>query len=1102
MGVVCNFFTSRLIKIMKISFILMMLAVLQVSATNLYSQKAQISLNLNNSSLIKVFNEIQQQSEFDLFYRHEQIPLDKKVSINCEKENINNILNNVLKDTKLGYVIIDRDIVISSNNAKKSNNSKKIVKGKVTDSSGEALPGVAVLEMGTENGTVTNADGTYSITVEGEDVRLRFSFIGMDTKEISVGSQKVVDVSLVSSLSGLDEVVVVGYGLQKKVNVSGAVSTVSPKQLAKRPVSSTSKALQGVAPGLVIVDRGGMAGSESTIMQIRGITSLSGSSSPLIYVDGIEQSMNDIDPSEIESISVLKDAASTAIYGSRGANGVILITTKRGTQKGLNVQYSGYYAIQEVSKLPEKVGIRDYMMLYNEAFRNDGQPEPFTQQDIDNTANGTDPYRWPNTDWHDVIFDPAPQHNHAITMNGGSEKIKFNLAMNYLQKDGVLVANNDFERYGARLNTDITFSKKLKGQLNINVRRKDWTEPRNAGTVFWRLFHDMPPWGLPKLEDGRYGTSIPGNNQLARIESGKRTRVEDYVLANAKLEYELIDGLKVIGEYSHKTTNKTDRKHQKTVKLYNWDGSYAKDLASENSIEYGYQKYQEIQLRGLLQYEKSIKDNNIKALLGAERVDKNYQSVWAKRNKAYNDILDVINAGDSETDSNSGYEDNLKIGSYFGRFNYDYMGKYMFEANFRYDGSSRFDEGSTRWGFFPSYSAAWRISEEDFAKDYEWMDNLKLRASYGATGKQDNISYWQYISYIDIKNVYAFGTTDKAVQGAWQRNLANRDITWETTKILDIGLEGEFLGGKFGFVFDYYKKRTEDILNNRIPIPKTVGFPNPAVNAGTIENRGWELSLTHRNKINDDLSYSVVFNISDNTNEVIDLVGTGPYVSGWTVAKVGKPLWALWGYQTNGFYRDQADLDASPLFDTNTIPGDIKYVDRNNDGKINGDDKMYLGDASPHFPVSMNLNVEYKNFDFSMFWQGVLKQKAYMEGALTEGPNYGNFTHKDMLGRWTPETAETATWPVLRKNSWKSQMPSDFWIRDAGYFRLKNIQLGYTLPKEITQKAKIEKVRFYISGDNLFTFSQEKLIDPEFKPGRVNYHPQLKLYMVGVNVNF
>jgi TonB-linked SusC/RagA family outer membrane protein len=1058
----------------------------------------RLSINLENKEIKEIFSEITKRTEYKFIYSSANFDSSKRMSINFADKPLNEVLSFILSKQPVTYKVEGKEILI----VKRDLPTRKLV-GVVKDSNGETLPGVNVVVKGTTNGDVTDLDGKFELTVDNAEIEtLLISSMGYKGIEKFVGDRTDFSFILFEDAQDIEEVVVVGYGTQKKANLTGAVSTVSTKQMAKRPVSSTTKALQGVAPGLTVIDRGGMAGTNGTIITIRGTTSIKGNSSPLVFVDGIEQSMSDIDPNEIESISILKDAASTSIYGSRGANGVILITTKRAKDAKLRVSYNGYFAIQNIVTLPEKVGIRDYMTLYNEAYTNDGQPAPFSAEDIDNTVSGKDPYRWPNTDWHDVIFDPAPQHSHSLNISTGTEAVKYNLSVNYLDQQGILVSNNDLKRYNIRMNTDITFNSKLRGRFDFNYRRKDWTEPKEVWSVFWRLFHDMPPWGLPRTKDGKYGTSIPGNNQLARLESGRANKLEDYTVISGKLDYEPIEGLIISGEAIQKTTKYSNRVHQKQVKLYNWNGTYAKDLISDNSTEHQEKNWEELLLRATVNYSKSLGANNFKLLLGAERNGQCYNDVWAKRKKAYNNILDVINAGDSETDENSGNAKEFRLGSYFGRLNYNYAEKYLLEANFRYDGSSRFAQGNTRWGFFPSVSGAWRIKEEPFLKNVDWLHNLKLRASYGETGKQDNIDYWQYISEIKMGNVYAFGTDDKAAIGAYQGNFSNQEISWETTKIADIGLEADFFKGKLGFVLGLYKKTTEGILNNKIPIPQTVGLPNPAVNSGTIENKGWEFTITHNGKIGEDFSYDLVFNISDNYNEVIDLVGTGPYIGGWQIVKEGEPINSLWGYQTIGFYKDASDLANSPKYDPDAIPGDLKYADRNGDNIINGDDKYYLGDSNPHLPISLNVNMRYKEFDFSMFWQGVLDQLSYMNGALTEGPNYGNFTHKEMLGRWTPATAETATWPILRKNSWRSQRESDFWIREAAYLRLKNIQLGYTIPKSITNSIGINRLRFYVSGDNLLTFSQEELIDPEFQPGRVNYHPQTKLYMFGINLDF
>jgi TonB-linked SusC/RagA family outer membrane protein len=1104
---------------MRIFIVLTVVCYFQAIAEG-FTQSRQVDLKLQNATLNEAFEQIKSQLGVKVFYRSELINNLKVVNIDVTDQEVTEVLGVLLNNTGLTYRIINDNIIIvsSATSLSASNNVSQeefIVKGFVTDVQGDPLPGVNVFDKSDPTtGVITGVDGQYTIRLLSTDAALVYSYIGFQPQEINVNGRSGIDITLVEDVMDINEVVVVGYGSQKKVNLTGAVAQVKSDKITQRSTPTVDKALQGLAPGLVIVDRGGFVGDSKSNITIRGTTTFKGSSNPLILIDGIEQKMNDIAATDIESVSVLKDAASTSIYGSRGANGVILITTKRGTKEGLQVSYNGSYSYQTINKLPERVGIRDYMELYNEAFINDGQPAPFTEEDIKNTESGTDPYKYPNTDWHEVVFQDAPMHQHSMNFSGGNEKVKFSTSLNYLDQEGVYVANNSLKRFGIRSNMDYQITDKLKASLDFNARRKDLVTPRNQWEVNWRLFHDMPPWGLPRTKEGRYGTSLPGNNVLASLESGRRDITDDYFVFNSRLEYDLFKGFKLIGEYSNTTEDYLNNEYQEAVDLYNYDETYAKTKYAENSVKVRNSKKMMSQLRFIAEYTKKFNDHSFKAMVGAERYKERYEYTETGREKSYTPDLTAIDAYDSETDWNKGKSEEFRLGSLFGRLNYNYKEKYLLEANFRRDGSSRFAPGEdTRWSFLPSFSAGWRLSEEEFMQDITWLDQLKIRASYGKTGKQDNIGYWKYLSTISMGNGYAFGTTPSAALVAYQAYMPNEQITWETTTISNLGFDINLIN-KIGIVFELYNKTTDDILNDRIPIPRTTGFAPPAVNLGSVENRGWELGLSYSDDIGSDFHYDVSFMIADNTSEVTNLHGTGPYVSGWTIAKEGLPLWGYWGYETDGFYKDADDVANSPLFSSSTIPGDLKYVDQltvdtdgdgipdKGDGKINGDDKIYLGDGSAHLPISFNLHASYKNWDLGLFVQGVMKQRAFMNGALTEGPNYGNYTHKEMLGRWTPETAETATWPVLRKNSWKSQAESDFWIRKAAYVRLKNVQLGYTLPKSVLKKLNIEYVRVYVSGDNLLTWSQEKLIDPEFKPGRVDYVPQTKIYSIGLNLNF
>lgn len=1109
--------TSNFMKLIftKTSIKLVMLLIFTLSIANQTKAQTQsISLEMKNKSRIEIFKEIEKISEYRFIYKSELLKDLKNISISAKNLEIKNIMEKVVANTNLTYKIDDLYITIS----KKPKVKKIQITGKVIDTQGNALPGVSVIEKGTSNGTVSDISGNYSLKATS-DSKIEFSFIGMNTVLESIDGRKTIDVTLSDSKVGLEEVVVVGYGTQKKVNLTGAVETVSVKEMNKSARTSSLKSLQGQVAGLTIVDRGGLAGEGKQDISIRGITSLSGSTSPLILVDGIEQNLRDINPNEIESISVLKDASSTAIYGVRGANGVILVATKRAINSKLQVSYSGNFSLQEVTGTPDYVGKEDYMNLYNEAYTNNGQDAPLSKEFMQEVLDGKRPFR----NWADHVYEVAPMYNNSLSIKSGNEYARFNVTFNHVDQEGIVKDNNNYKRKSVRLNTDINLSKKLKLQVDLNLRNTKTRKALDMDGVYWAIYQDYEPWAPLKNPDGTYAMSASKRNIDAMLQGGYYITNRDYHMGRAKLSYEIINDLVLSGEMYVTKSTKKHQMHKDKFDFYNEAGDVVGQFSDENENKVEYSEDKEVLLRTTLNYKLDLNKNNFKFLLGAERSEQEESFTEAYRLGAYSNKLKDINAGSGEKDGSGGYYNETRIGSSFGRLNYNYAEKYLFEANFRYDGHSYFHQNN-RWDFFPSFSAGWRISEESFMKSIDWISNLKLRASYGETGSTGSLGRYQFLSNIYTNsNSYIGG---KSTYTAGRSNFANTELEWETTKITDLGIDMGFLKNSLTVSFGVYQKDSDGLLNYSIPIPRTIGLNNPAVNSGEIRNRGWELSLGYNGSAGE-LNYSFRLNISDNFNEVISLTGTGPYYGWGSITKEGEELNSWYGYKTNGFvsskniadnkileakYPDGVPAGATtddggvytPLQPKHPEAGHLKYVDTNKDGKINEDDRVILDESQPHLPFSINVAADYKGFDFSMFWQGVLEQNTMLDGGLMDGPNWGNFTHSDHLGRWTAEkekNGESITWPRLQRGR-GSYAVTDFALRDAAYIRLKNLQLGYTLPKNLLENIGLSKVRFYVSGDNLLTFSEEDLVDPEFPAGRALYTPQTKIYTIGLNVEF
>ncbi|TKG93382.1 SusC/RagA family TonB-linked outer membrane protein [Puteibacter caeruleilacunae] len=1104
----CRF--RKIFMIMRITAVLMLLTFMQVSAS-VYSQSIKLSVELHKGTLGELFEKIEKDSDFEFFYHESRVDVNKNIDIKMNKRTVNEILDKVFEDTGLTYQIIDRHIIITSKNSKEEvkQSQPQSISGNVTDLYGEPLPGVSVVVKGTTVGVVTDLDGNYQLEVPADYTVVVFSFMGMKTQEVELSGQSTINIKMEESTVGLEEVVAIGYGVQKKVNLTGSVAAVDNEQLENRPVTQLSQALTGQVSGVTIIQRSGEPGSDAGTIRIRGEGTFSGAGrNPLVLVDGLEGSLNTVDPNDIESISVLKDAASAAIYGSRAANGVILITTKKGKEGKLIVKYSGYAGWQEATEFPDYLNSSEYAELYNEALTNDGQQPMYTSEEIQKFKDGSDPDYYPNTDFLGEIFkSSALQTGHNISLNGGSAANRYNLSVGYLDQDGLAYENN-YKRYNFRLNLNSNISEDLDLAFNISGYRSEQNEPVPAGgtgsgsEVTSLVSHAvrMPPVIAGRKSDGSYGFMNEGA-PLAWLdsESFKENNIHHF-LGSANLGWQLTPELKVSGMAGYKFHDVNRTTFNPQVQL---DVSTTQGPAK---VENYMLDAKTLTLQSLVNYDKRIEDHEIHLLGGFSR--ETYRQDWTKasRDNFANNELHEINGGSEENMKASGSAEEWALQSVFGRVGYSYKGKYLFEANARYDGSSRFSDDE-RYGFFPSFSGAWRVSEESFIKDNaSWIDNLKLRASWGELGNQNIGSNYPYQSVIALGQNYSFG--DALAPGAAVNTLPNKSITWETTQVLDFGFDATIYGGLLNVTADYFRKKTLDILY-KISSSKVLGLTPSEVNAGEVLNKGFEVNVTHKHRVGE-LRYNVGVNFSYIHNEVLELANVEKDIAKGLF--VGEPLNSYYGYVADGLFVDQADVESYASQPYNAEPGDIRYKDISGpdgtpDGVVDPNyDRKVIGSRIPKYTYGANLSASFRNFDFSVQLQGV----AGVDGMLS-GYAGAAFYHKGKaqrwhLQRWTKENPDrNAPHPrvqVLSNSGEPNLYTSTFWATDASYLRVKNLQVGYNIPKSILDDFRINKMRIYFSGQNLFTFDDYyKGWDPEQNVSG-GFYPLTAVYTFGVNVTF
>ncbi|MBL7968620.1 MAG: TonB-dependent receptor [Prolixibacteraceae bacterium] len=998
------------------------------------------------------------------------------------------------------------------------------VKGVVTSADdGQPIPGVSVVVKGTTTGMITDLDGKYSVNAPGNST-LVFSFVGMKTQEILVSGRTSINVVLAAEQTDIDEVVVVGYGTQKKSLVTGAISKVGSEDLKKTSDMRVTQALQGKTAGVVISSNSGQPGDQVSI-RIRGIGT-NGDAEPLYIIDGLPMSgagTDFLNSNDVESIEVLKDAASAAIYGARGANGVILITTKSGKKDTkMVVSYDGYYGVQNPWRKLRLLNSQEYIMLTNEAAVNGGLSPKFSASDISSfTAD---------TDWQDEMFNyNAPKQNHSVSFNGGNDKISYSSSLNYFAQDGIVAqGKSKFEKFGYRLNTVAEFGF-LKFGTNLNlayINSKGIETNTHFGTGLGQAIN-MPPIVPVKYEDGSWAT--PEDFGVGLQEITNPVAMLDKLNSATKTS-KLIGGLFAEVDFG---------KINSSLKGLNFKSTYSGEMALVNTRGYSpfyyldamhftitdkasksMNLYSRWNFENVLTYDKTIDTHHFTLMAGTTAFKDMFENISGEKADVIFDDFEhsyIDNATDPESASVGGGYSEHTVASLFGRLNYDLMDRYMLTATIRRDGSSRFGS-ENKYGYFPSVAAGWVISREDFLSNVSGVDLLKLRASWGQNGSE-NIGNFGYTSIIGNQNIYYFGDSKTQYNGTQPTRIANPSLKWETSEQTNIGLDFATMESSLRVTLDYYVKTTKDWLVTA-PVPMLVGNSAPTINGGSVRNSGFEGEVSYKKQFRK-LFFNASINGAYNKNEVLDIRnsekrlqgGDGGFgQSGVLFAEVGTPMGVFYGVKTDGIFQTTEEIAAyvnstGGKIQPNAKPGDIKFIDANGDGKITDADRVELGSPYPDFTGGLNLNLEYKGFDMNMFVYAALGQEVYDATRRYDmnGTNY----RADWLNRWTgPGTSNYYPRVTFVDDNQNMKTVSDFFVHDGSFVRLRNITLGYTLPKSVTDYMKIKNIRFYVSAENLLTFTSYKGYDPEIGGGVFSngidhgIYPQARTVLGGVNITF
>ena len=1012
--------------------------------------------------------------------------------------------------------------------------AQKSISGKITNEKGtEPIVGASVVEKGTSKGAVTDVDGNFNLSV-ADNATLVISFVGFTSQEIAVGSQTAITVNLAESALRLDDVVVLGYGKQKKANLTGAVNSFTTEDLTQRQVSSTSQLLQGIAPGVAVWQSSGKPGADGPNIRIRGIGSLSSGTGPLVVIDGVVTTLDFLDPNSIESMTVLKDAASTAIYGVRGANGVIVVKTKRSKRNGIHISYNGFLSKQQATDFPERVSAIEHMELSNVAATNLARRSnpaaadvfTFPQALVDKyKSTAPDNIEVFNTDWSKLLLaNTGMMQNHNLIIDAGSERASLLTSISYLEQQG-LVVNNSFRKLDIRMNPDIKLADKLHLSGNFFLNSGNRVEPAGSTPEFIiRQAIGLPANAAAKFADGAYGDAGQSNrrNPLGVAESSGIVRfLTPSLLGSVQLNYQPIEGLDLEVMAAREQASPSSKRFSKSYDSYNANvAAKSYDFVSRypgsNALSESFGVSYRNTTRAQASYQFETNKHSAKIMSGVQSEENNARSIGASRTDFINDNQPYLNLGAASIANSGGASESALI-DVFGRFNYAFDNKYLLEVNGCYAGTSRFSsKADKQWSFFPSASAGWIFSKENFMKGLKFLDFGKIRGSWGVLGNQGLPDNYPFAGTYTPVNYYFNNTTNL---GFAQTEAFNEGITYEKSTQTNVGMELGFLKGKLGITAEYFRKEISDLIFKR-PIPSYVGLAPAYQNVGVMENKGWEIQVDYRDKVGK-FKYKISGMLSDVQNQVLSLgadVTTTTLVNGVPTSvtspvlldegavrsQAGYALRSYFGYKAIGYFQTTEEIAGAPTHFFTPKPGDIRYEDMNGDGKVDASDRTYIGNNFPHLEYSFNVNLEYGIFDLAATIFGVGKKENYISGSGAYPFFAGDFIpsllaiHKDY---WTPSNPNAAFPQLLPNMPGNNTTTSSFWVKNAAYWRLKNLNLGIRLPKYMAKSIGVERARLYVSGTNLFTSSKFwKGYDPELNNNSGEFYPIMKTFTVGINI--
>lgn len=1101
---------KQIFRIMRISTFLLMVCVFCSYAGNVHSQNARVSIRMNNVKLDKILNEIEKQTDY-LFIYNNQVDINRIASVKVKNKAVAQVLDKVLSDTGINYelegthIILTTEAVIGSD----ARQQAKTITGTVVDINGEPIIGANIHVKGSTTGTITDIDGNFSIEAEPKSV-IEISYIGYLVQEVVVAtSTKNLRVILKEDTKTLDEVVVIGYGVQKKADLTGSVANISTEKLNTQSNANIGQALQGKIAGVDIVSQGGNPGAGARIM-VRGIGTLN-NAAPLYIVDGMYMgSIDNINPNDIASIDVLKDASSAAIYGSRAANGVIIVTTKEGTNTEGKpiIDLSVNVGISTASKLLDMLDAKGWAEVTTVARQAIGKPALDMATDLANK---------PDNDWQDIMFRPALMQNYNLSVKGGGKYSTYYTGLGYFNQDGVVKGTN-YQRYNIQSKNDYKRGIFSAGtNLILSFSQDKPLHEESRGGMIGTILQNVPT--LEKYDDtreggygGTYGDVVNIPHPMAMVDDNIMNRYNENVkiFANLYAQIEFFKGLKY---RLNLTPDFSFERYKKYLNKYD----FGLTTNSTTQLTERQRRRRNILVENLLTFDRTFGDHKVSALAGYTYQDSRYRHLQAYGEELPEGLEEMDAA--TKNRSNEGNSSRSVLTSILGRVFYSYQNKYLFTATIRRDGSSKFGKNN-RYGYFPSFSLGWNAAEEKFMKNIDWLDQLKVRGGYGVLGNQE-IDNYQYSSTITTGINYPDGNGG-LIQGAFPKDFANPDIKWEETAMTNIGIDFMAFNNRLSLTADWYVKNTKDILLT-VPIPISSGGANdPIRNAGKIRNTGFEFNLGWMDQPNPDISYGVNLIGSFNKNKVIAMGTESGSIKGGSTnqnittseTKAGYPIGGYWLISTAGYFNSQEEVDAymkdGKKIQPAAAPGDVKFVDANNDGVINDDDRVYKGSAFPDFTFALNGNVRYKDFDLSIGLQGVLGNKIYNATRQTlEDVTKGTNFLASCLDYWTPENKNAAhprlTWDDPNRNT---RAESDRYLENGSYLRLRSVQLGYTFP-QTWFKGTIQHARVYINAENLFTVTSYTGYSPDVNASNANYrgfdnfvYPTNRVFMLGLNVTF